>query len=60
MPEITLGNAVTCGNAIQPGCQDLNCAEYVGKLSSRYLLVAGFMAADLRVRMGEGYLMATE
>ena len=60
MPEITRGNAVTCGNAIQPGGQNLNRAEYVGKLSSRYLLAASFMAVDLRVRMGEGYVMATE
>ena len=54
------GKAVTCGNVIRPACQDLGRAEYVGKLSSRYLLVAGFMAVDLRVWMGEGYVMATE
>ena len=54
------GKAVTCGNVIRPGCQDLGRAEHVGKLSSRYLLVVGFMAVDLRVWMGEGYVMATE
>ena len=57
---IARGNAVTCGNAIRPGCRDLGRAEYVGKLSSRYLLVVGCMAVDLRIWMGEGYVIATD
>ena len=60
MLRIACCSAVTWGNAIRPRCQDLGRAEYVGKLSSRYPLAAGFMAVDLRVWMGEGYLMATE
>ena len=60
MPWLERCNAVTCGNAIRPGCQDMGRAEYVGKLSSRYLTSVGLMAVDLRVRMGEGYLIATE
>ena len=60
MLRVARGKAVTCGNAIRPGCQQLGRAEYVAKLSSRELLAVGLMAVDLRVRMGEGYVIATE
>ena len=60
MPWLERCNAVTCRKAIQPGCQDLGRAEYVGKLSARYLLSVGLRAVDLRVWMGEGYVIATE